>query len=325
MENQKKSNGKIPTIHVIENSIPAAYYSVLKAVHEEGYPLRTQYDRKDSSGNYIDPPGKDTKFMIEIRKPFAQPRFPVLSYAERGKYIAEFLGAKDHLVVPHKKLLKMIHQGEEFEPTQWPYCYHQRLTAYPKSDGTTINQLKLIADKLIRDPITRRAIAITGVPEIDLFIKQDMPCLREIQLRLIRNKEGQFVLNSHARWRSRDCYKAWGDNIIGITNLIQIEVIPYLEKGLGEKIIFGPYTEENGSLHNYGQDYTEKGLDTLFDKFPTKESFIERARTSEREKKAMIIPELEDLKKETTWNFPPESIKLIDKLIEDYQSDRFIP
>ena len=38
-----------------------------------------------------------------------------LSYCERGKYIAEFLGAKDHLVVPYLELLSRVREGKEFE------------------------------------------------------------------------------------------------------------------------------------------------------------------------------------------------------------------
>jgi hypothetical protein len=92
--------GRLPVYFVEADSIPEAYYEALKAVHFGGAVMRTQYDRKDPEGNFIDPPGRDARVTIRIRDPFAQPRYPVLSYCERGKYIAEFLGAKDHLVVP---------------------------------------------------------------------------------------------------------------------------------------------------------------------------------------------------------------------------------
>lgn len=314
----------IPTLHVKADSIPSAYYRAIKTVHEDGLVLRTQYDRKNNNGEYIDPPSRDAKVMVEITDPFKQPRFPVLSYDERGKYIAEILGAKDHLVVPYNELLKMVKAGEEFEPKQWPYSYHQRLAAYPCSDGSTINQLEIIADRIAKDPITRRAVAMTGVPEIDLFLKGDQPCLREIQLRAIEDEYGRLVLNTHIRWRSRDLYKAWGDNLIGVTNLIQIEIAPRVREKSGKEVIIGPYTEENGSLHIYGQDYAEKGMNTFFEGFPDEESFIKRAWTSDMARDGLIIPELQDLKKETTWNFPQEKIDLIDRLITDYESGKFV-
>ncbi|MGD0580894.1 MAG: thymidylate synthase, partial [Bryobacteraceae bacterium] len=253
-----EEQGRLPGFHVEAGSIPEAYYGALKAVHFGGHILRTQYDRRDSDGNFIDPPGKDARVTIRIRDPFAQPRYPVLSYCERGKYIAEFLGAKDHLVVPYRELLRRVREGEEFEATEWPYCYHQRLTAYPRSDGTTMDQLELILDKLARDPITRRAVATTRVPEIDLFMVSDMPCLGEVQLRSIQDEQGRLVLNMHAMWRSRDLFKAWGDNLIGITNL-QARLAARLAEKTGREVLVGPYSESNGSLHIYGQDYKSKG------------------------------------------------------------------
>jgi thymidylate synthase len=261
---------------------------------------------------------------IWIRDPFAQPRFPALSYCERGKYIAEFLGAKDHLVVPYRELLRRVREGEEFEATEWPYCYHQRLTAYPRSDGTTIDQFELILDKLAKDNITRRAVATTRVPEIDLFMAADMPCLGEIQLRAIEDNEGRLLLNMHAMWRSRDLYKAWGDNLIGITNL-QARLAARLAQKSGREVLVGPYSESNGSLHIYGQDYRSKGMDKFFIRFPTCEPFVQRARTSETLCDAEIIPQLEDLLTESTWRFPPAALALIRGLIEDYRSGRFLP
>ena len=316
--------GQLPVFQVEAGSIPEAYYGALKAVHFGGHTLRTQYDRRSSDGAYIDPPGKDARVTIRIRDPFAQPRLPALSYCERGKYIAEFLGAKDHLVVPYRELLRMVREGEEFEATQWPYCYHQRLAAYPRSDGTTMDQLELILDKLARDPITRRAVATTRVPEIDHFMVSDMPCLGEVQLRAIEDAKGRLVLNLHAMWRSRDLYKAWGDNLIGITNL-QARLAARLAEKTGREVLVGPYSETNGSLHIYGQDYLSKGMARFFQRFPTCESFVQRARTSEEMSEREIIPQLEDLLRETTWRFPPSALDLIRGLIDDFRSGRFVP
>lgn len=324
-EEKRSGDANIPTLHVVADSIPEAYYDAIKAVHEQGYKLRTQYDRVEG-GKFIDPPGRDAKVMVEIKKPFTQPRFAVLSYCERGKYLAEFLGAKNHLVVPYFELKRMVLEGKEFEATTWPYCYHQRLTAYPKADGSTIDQLEVILDKLARDPITRRAVAMTGVPEIDLFLKGDQPCLREIQLRAIEDHERRLVLSLHARWRSRDLYKAWGDNLIGITSL-QARLAHRLAEKTGREVVVGSYTEENGSLHIYGQDYTEKGMDKFFTNFPNREDFVARA-TDSSSKNVIdfeVIPQLKELKEETTWHFPPESIAVIDQLIEDFGTRKFLP
>ncbi len=319
-----QDEGELPLFHVEARSIPEALYEALRVVHFGGHTLRTQYDRRRSDGTFLDPPGKDARVTIRIREPFAQPRFPALSYCERGKYIAEFLGAKDHLVVPYKELVGMIGAGEEFEATQWPYCYHQRLTAYPRSDGTTIDQLELMLEKLAREPITRRAAATTRVPEIDLFMAADMPCLGEVQLRAIEGPEGRLVLNMYTVWRSRDLYKAWADNLIGITNL-QARLAARLSARTGREVRVGPYCETSASLHIYGQDYLSKGMDTFFTRFPDCDSFIRRARTSAQVCETEVIPQLEELLEEATWRFPAAARDLIRGLIEDFRSGRYLP
>ena len=81
----------------------------------------------------------------------------------------------------------------------------------------------------------------------------------------------------------------------------------------------GPYTEDNSSLHIYGQDYTEKGMDTFFEQFPTEESFINRAWASEKARDSLVIPELWELKGEETWKFTPESLVIIGGLIERFE------
>jgi thymidylate synthase len=318
----EKKGGVIPVLSVSGRNIPEAYYNAIKAVHENGYELRTQYDRKNKDGSFLDPPGKDARVMVEVKDLFAQPRYPVLSFSERGKYIAEVLGAKDHLVVSHEKLLKAIHSGDEFNATEWPYCYHQRLTAYPSQRGP-INQLELAVDRLAKDPLTRRAIITTRLPEVDSYLAEDIPCLGEMQFRAIENEDGGLVLNTFARWRSRDLYKAWGDNLIGLSHLIKNEVALPLEEKTGKKVILGPYSEENGSLHIYGQDYSSKGANSFLDRFPDSDSFVKRAWDSERAKE-LVLPELNLLKAETTWNFPKESIDLIDKLIRRFESGELI-
>ena len=310
--------GHIPFISIEAESIPGAHYDAIKAVSEKGLELRTQYDRKNNAGEYIDPPGRDAKVAIRVEDPFAEPRFPASSWCERGKYIAELLGAKDHLVVPYKELKAMIKDGKEFSATNWPYAYHQRLASYPTEDGP-IDQLEVCLDKLAKDPISRRAVAITPLPQIDLFMTEDQPCLREIALRAMDDENDGLVLNMDAYWRSRDLFKAWPDNMIGVSNLHR-QLANRLSEKTGKEVSVGPYTEFCSSLHIYGQDFTEKGADKFLTTFPTKEDYIVRSMDSATTRDMMILDELKDLKKEPTWNFGPKQIEIIDKLIHDFES-----
>ena len=94
------TDGRIPTLHVVGDSIPQAYFRALKAVWENGLAIRTEYDRKNSAGTYIDPPSRDARVLIEVKDPFAQPRFPPISFCEVGVYIAADHGREGHRVVP---------------------------------------------------------------------------------------------------------------------------------------------------------------------------------------------------------------------------------
>src|SRR5512143_4207298 len=102
----------IATILVSAASIPSAIYGAMREVLAKGYRIRTQYDRKDGQGNFIDPPSLDVSSAIEILDPYAQPRFPKSSCVEIGKYIAETCwGVKDHLVLSQEELKDALAKG----------------------------------------------------------------------------------------------------------------------------------------------------------------------------------------------------------------------
>src|SRR5512146_1484447 len=101
----------IPALHVVADSIPLAHHRATRAVLKQGMQIRTQYDRKNSAGEFIDPPSYDASALIHITDPFNQPRYPMISFCERGKYIAEIMGAKDHLVVPVERLSRELQSG----------------------------------------------------------------------------------------------------------------------------------------------------------------------------------------------------------------------
>jgi len=331
--NYTTQKGNIPRLHIKADSIPQAYYRAIDEVWNNGIEIRTQYDRKDSKGNFIDPPSRDATISIEITNPWQEPRYPPLSFCEIGTYIAEIMGAKDHLVVSLEKLMKSITTGEELESHEWPYTYHQRLAAYPNTDGSKTNQLEVILNKLIESNYTRRAVATTAIPYLDPFLKEDLPCLREIWLRAPENNIGNLVLNLNASWRSRDLYKAWGDNLIGIT-FLQSSLARRLEEKTGKKVYIGPYGEVSFSLHIYGQDFSavggnqEKGIKSFFDNFKDEQNFINKSMTSEVARDFLVIPQLKGLlkpEKIKEWKFEEPQIALIEGLINDLENEMYLP
>jgi len=322
--------GRIPTLHIVADSIPRAYFRAMKAVWENGLAIRTEYDRKDALSQYIDPPSRDARVLIEVTDPFAQPRFPPISFCEIGAYIAEIMGLKDYRVLPMEKLKEAV--SGTLSAQEWPYTYHQRLFAHPDVDGSVVNQMALAIERVARTPYTRRAVATTSVPNVDPFLKEDVPCLREMQLRCPEDAEGNLVLNLNTMWRSRDLYKAWADNVIGITFLQSL-----LAREIGtvarRRTCVGSYADYSASLHIYGQDFgavggdAQRGLQSFFETFD-EETFVARSLTSEMAAEMLVLPQLHDLLSErqrTQWGFPPESVAILEGLVRDIEQGGCMP
>jgi len=318
-------NGRIPTLHVEADSIPQAHFRAMKAVWERGLAIRTEYDRKDASGHLIDPPSRDARVLIEVRDPFAEPRYPPVSFCEIGTYIAEIMGAKDHLVLPMATLKEAI--GGELSAHQWPYTYHQRLVAHPDLDGSTIDQLSLALERVARTPYTRRAMATTAVPNLDPFLREDVPCLREVQLRCPEDDSGGLALNVSTVWRSRDLFKAWPDNVVGLTFLFRTLAQRIAER-TGRPARLGSYADYSMSLHIYGQDFgqvggdAERGLKSFFETFD-ETRYLERSLSSEDAREMLVLPQLKGLlepQQIEQWRFPEASVRLISELIAGIES-----
>ncbi|MCC6488816.1 MAG: hypothetical protein IT364_15060 [Candidatus Hydrogenedentes bacterium] len=322
--------GRIPTLHVVGDSIPQAHFRAMKAVWENGLAIRTEYDRKDASGAYIDPSSRDARVLIEVTDPFNEPRFPPISFCEIGTYIGEIMGIKDHLVVPMPILKEAI--GGELSASQWPYTYHQRLVSHPDLDGSTVDQLALAVERVARTPYTRRGVATTSVPNLDPFLREDVPCLRELQIRCPEAADGTLMLNMNTMWRSRDLYKAWPDNVIGLTFLQRVLAQQVAEKA-GRPVRAGSYADYSASLHIYGQDFgavggdQERGLRSFFETFD-EECYLARSLTSEMAAEMLVVPQLEALLGDTLrtqWGFPPQAIELIQRLVADMRAGTCLP
>ncbi len=324
------SSGRIPTLHVVADSIPQAHYRAMKAVWEHGLAIRTEYDRKNDAGEFIDPPSRDARVLIEVKDPFAQPRFPPISFCEVGTYIAEILGIKDHMVLPVERLQEVLNgTATAFE---WPYSYHQRLFAHPDGKGGTLDQVAIAVDRIAKTPHTRRAIASTPAPTIDPFLKEDIPCLREVQLRCPEDENGTLVLNMNTTWRSRDLYKAWPDNVIGLT-FLQSVLAKQIEAQAGRPVCVGSYADYASSLHIYGQDFgavggdDARGLRSFFDTFD-EDAYMARSLSSEMARDMLIVPQLKELISErgqADWKFPEAALALGQQLIDDMESGKFLP
>jgi hypothetical protein len=318
----------VPTFHIAAETIPEAFYRAVEFVWHHGAQIRTQYDRKDQTGAYIDPPSREATVSIEIKSPFGDPRYPTIAWSETGKYIAEIMGAKDHLVVPYDELVELTRKGKpgQAEAKRWPYTYSQRLRSYPLPDGSTINQIERAIERLLEDHTTRRAVMTTRVPAVDCFLADDIPCLGEVHLRCQEDQD-DLVIHMTTYWRSRDLYKAWCDNVVGLTFMHQT-IAKEIERRSGRKTRVGVYKDVSTSLHIYGQDAKHIAGDgdkvkSFFVRHDL-EKFKAMSMTGEFAGEMLVVPQLEQLlKEEATWHFTEQSKSIIRDLIDGIKTGRY--
>jgi len=105
------------------------------------------------------------------------------------------------------------------------------------------------------------------------------------------------------------------------------EIVADLERNRGS------YADYSFAMHIYGQDFSavggdaERGLKSFFDNFD-EQSILERSMTSERARDLLIVPQLEELRTDSKikeWKLDDRAVALLDDLIDDFRSGRFLP
>jgi thymidylate synthase len=157
---------------------------------------------------------------------------------------------------------------------EFTYTYHDRLFGYPVTVSAfgdkgvkfaALDQINEVIVMLNKEPNTRRAQAITWVPQADLRSKAP-PCLQRIQF---LRRHGQ--LNMYVEFRSRDVLSAMGPNMYALTRLQEM-----VAKALGIKV--GWYSDTSVSAHIYfARDISE--LTKYYDPFTTHEELVHELRT----------------------------------------------
>jgi len=252
MEN---NTGSIPVLSVKGRTLPEAWEKAVVACWEHGTDVRTEYDRKDANGNYIDPPSRDCTMVIEIAEPFGEPRVH-----------KNFPGGPEELEVYRQEVLDGIHDHwvDPTDPDKWTYTYHQRIFAYAPTENLedpaaaklkTVDQIEYIVAKLSEAAHTRRAQAITWMPTADPQTF-DPPCLQRLWFRMLPDANGTLVLNLNTHWRSRDGYKAWFMNAFALTDLHRA-VARKISERTGKEVLVGRYVDICDSFHIYGSYFSD--------------------------------------------------------------------
>jgi len=237
----------IPVIKVEGETIPEAWELSLIETWRNGIEIKTEYDKEG------DPPSRDCTMIMVIKDPLKEPRihlsFPG-GFVDLEKYRLEVVeGVHDDWIDP--------------ESGKWTYTYHQRLFKYPIG---TVDQISYIVERLSKAYYSRRAQAITWVPNFDPKT-DDPPCLQRVWCRCVE-EDGVLKLNMNTHWRSRDAYKAAFMNMFALTDLQRV-IAERLSEKMGKKVKVGRYVDVSDSYHIYGsyfKDFRERFLKALEEK-----------------------------------------------------------
>jgi thymidylate synthase (methanogen type) len=248
-------------LFISAKTLSDAWVAAMRAVLFTGKRMRTEYNDEDELSF-------DLTATIEVRDPTdtTPHRGDVYAWQSINK-----AGYKDEILLGTKD--DQVGKGPSY-----PYTYHNRIFAYkPYSledlhknnpilvkrrhhkvlrflntiDCASLNfppvdQVKYMIKKLKEAPYTRRAQGITWRPYSDPYF-EDCPCLQRIWCRVVDGKLGLQV-----DFRSRDLFRAWQANAVGILYIQQ-----YIAEQLG--VPQGTYVDHSNSLHIYGKkkDITE--------------------------------------------------------------------
>ncbi len=283
----ESTNGDIPVIHVTGANLPEAWEKAILAVWERGASVRTEYDRKEKGGAFIDPPSRDATAIIEVRDPFAEPRIH-----------KNFPGGPEELEVYRQEVVNGIHDHwvDPADPDKWTYTYHERLFRYkamadlenPDAPSLPpVNQIEYIVNKCAATHNSRRAQAITWIPNADPRT-DDPPCLQRLWFRILLDDAGRRTLNLNTHWRSRDGYKAWFMNAFALTDL-QRTVARAISEKVGEEVRVGRYVDISDSFHIYGSYFNE--FRPEFEKMKADPDYTKRAWPSDHPAVQMMFEE----------------------------------
>ena len=210
---------KYPPTNLIQAvGLADAWAQAVNFVMKNGMEIKTEYG----------PLSKDICSVIEIREPYAEPMLH-----------PQFPTKEMHV----KEYLKQWERDYDWKKQGFEYNYMDRLINYP-SRNKDVDQLKAIKE-LLPQGVSRRRQAITWIPERDLFVKEDQPCLQRLWVRDIGDGNAEM----HCMWRSRDLYAAWNSNMVGLLTMIKREVLEPNNLKLVKVVDFC------NSLHIYEADW----------------------------------------------------------------------
>lgn len=227
-----------PTESVYAIGSADAWGQLVHTCLRNSYIIGTQYGNRS----------KDMCCVTEILQPYLEPMlhpdFPTKEL-HCGVYTKQWEREYD-----------WIKQGFE-------YNYMDRFIDYPVAERNcdrekfgekhynNSTQNNIFVDQILRikemlpKGISRRIQAITWIPDRDLFVKEDQPCLQRLWFRNL----GDRNVEMHCMWRSRDLFAAWNSNMVGLLTMVKKEILEPNNLKLVKVVDFC------NSLHIYEADW----------------------------------------------------------------------
>lgn len=232
-----------PTKHIQATGLPDAYYKLIKTTLNEGAIKKRFYGKPVNTLDII----SLTEINYPLLEPMLHPDFPTKELHQ-------------------KEYEKQWERGYDWKKQGFEYNYMDRLVSYPNSkqsgDGYYnkspvwwIDQLEVIKENIAKRIekggdclVSNRDQVITWIPDRDMFVNEDQPCMARIQffvyeyphthtdthtrMGLLPNLNQEISEETyhrgkaefHVTWRSRDLFSAWNSNMIALIKTLMKEI-----------------------------------------------------------------------------------------------------
>ncbi|MBT3375166.1 MAG: hypothetical protein HN742_37225 [Lentisphaerae bacterium] len=265
-----RGDGTLPIIAINADNLAEAAHKAIIACYDQGARIETPKQKPGMSLGY------DADMIVRVADPDSDPRIDFGAIVEDGRGVMQYILEVTHGIHNHWK------KSPE-EPHFWGYTYNERF----------VDQLPFIFQRIKADwdekagqwgdgkgrPSGRDYQFLIWRAGEDIILEQDdPPCWQRGQIRLLKNQDGDLVLNYITDWRSRDLAKAWNEN-----NVAQVELMKLfrakISDVLGVEVKLGAYIDRASSLHLYGLYFDRDGL----------EQSIQRMRDTPYEQMSMAL------------------------------------
>lgn len=281
-----------PTKHIIANGLPDAYYKLVSTCLKEGAIKKRFYGKPVNTLDIV----SLTEINHPMLEPLLHPNFPT-----KKLHLAEYVKQWDRDYDWRKQGFEYNYMDRLIKyPTVWisgmqesankesNSYYHK---SFPKDmndlnpatlESLFIDQLKVIRENIAKRIenggdclVSNRDQIITWIPDRDMFVSEDQPCLQRLQFfvheyphthkdtytrmgvlpnlnqEITEEEHHKGKVEFHVSWRSRDLFAAWNSNMIGLITMLNKEIFEPNNLDLVRVVDFC------NSLHIYELDFVQ--------------------------------------------------------------------